>query len=95
MNFRIKLTLAALAAFILMSSAVSFAAPVMASNDFKLTTDSDTPWPPAGNPDDPSDPNNDDSGSSSGSGSDSGCGSGSDNSNPDNPYDPDNAPMPN
>lgn len=101
MNFRIKLTLAALAAFILMNSAVSFAAPSMDTRSIKLTTGSDIPWPPPGNPADPTDPNNNDDGSGSDSSSGSDCGhdhdsdSGSDNSNPDNPYDPNNEPMPN
>lgn len=103
MNFRIKLTLTALAAFILMNGTVTFAAPSLKDvTCIRQTTDSDIPWPPPGNPADPTDPNNGDdygSGSSSGSGSD--CGhdhgddSGSDNSNPDNPYDPNNEPMPN
>lgn len=104
MNYRIKLTLAALAAFILMSGANAFAAPSTDVTCIRQTTDSHhIPWPPPGNPADPTDPNNDDddgSGSSSDSGSD--CGhdhhgddSGSDGSYPDNPYDPDNEPMPN
>ncbi len=105
MKFRIKLTLAALAAFILMSSAVTFAAPSTGITSFRQTTGSDIPWPPPGNPADPTDPNNGDdygSGSSSDSGSGCDCGhdhddddSGSDSSYPDNPYDPNNEPMPN
>jgi len=104
MNFRIKLTLTALAAFILMSSATTFAAPSMDITCIRQTTGSDIPWPPPGNPADPTDPNNgDDYGSDSGSSSGSGCDCGhdhgsdsdSDNSYPDNPYDPNNDPMPN
>lgn len=98
MKFRIKLTLAALAAFILMSSGVTYAAPSMDITSIRQTTDSDIPWPPPGNPSDPTDPNNGDdygSGSSSDSDSDHDDNSGSDSSNPDNPYDPNNEPMPN
>lgn len=100
MNFRIKLTLAALVAFILMNSAVSFAAPAPETKCIK-TAGSDIPWPPAPNPADPTDPANDDDGSGSSSGSGCDCGhdhdsdSSSDNSYPDNPYDPANDPMPN
>jgi len=92
MNFRIKLTLAALAAFILLNSAVSFATPGTTTKIVKLSTDSDTPYPP---PSDPSDPNDDDSSGSSGGGCDHDSGGSSDNTNPDDPYDPNNAPMPN
>ncbi|HEY9069919.1 MAG TPA: hypothetical protein VIV61_06645 [Candidatus Ozemobacteraceae bacterium] len=99
MNFRIKLTIAVLAGVLFIGNMTGFAATARHTDGIsKLTTGSDIPWPPPGNPADPTDPNNgNDDGSSSGGcdcGHDHDSGS-SDSSYPDNPYDPNNEPMPN